>query len=92
MGKRAYIIGISEETDAGDHAGPDVVPSKGRLVDLSEGESSSLIRVVDVCEVVVEIVESGVSTSGLVEAHCVGVLTKIEGVTCHCRGRSGVYE
>jgi hypothetical protein len=54
-----------------------VVPAERRLVNLSEGESSSLVGVGNVGEVIVEVVESGVSTGGLVEGsgrrgHCVG--------------------
>lgn len=56
-----------------------MVPAEGRLVDLSQGESSSLIGVGDVSEVIVEVVEGGVSSGGLIEGrgsgwHCAGGL------------------
>lgn len=44
----------------------DMIPSERGLVDLSEGQSSSLIGILDVGEVVVEVVEGGVTTGGLV--------------------------
>lgn len=61
-----YIVGISEETNTGDNTGTNVIPSERSLVDLGESKSPSLIGVLNVCEVIVEVVESGVSTSGLV--------------------------
>lgn len=71
----AYIVGISEETNTGDNAGANVVPSEWRLVDLGKSESSSLVGVLDVGEVIVEVVEGGVSTRGLGaggrSGHCV---------------------
>ncbi len=39
------VVGIGEEANAGDYAGADVVPAKGRLVDLGEGETTALIGV-----------------------------------------------
>ena len=76
----AYIVGISEETNTGDNTSSDVVPSERSLVDLSESETSSLIRVLDVSEVIVEVVERSVSTrrlgdggSYLLSFHCVEI-------------------
>jgi len=55
-----------------------MVPSERRFVDLGESKSSSLVGVLDVCEVIVEVVESGVSTRGLggggSGCHCVEVV------------------
>jgi hypothetical protein len=52
-----------------------VVPSEGRFVNLGKSESSSLVGVLDVSEVIVEVVEGGVSTRGLGagdrSCHCV---------------------
>jgi hypothetical protein len=86
----AYIVGIGEETDTSDNAGADVIPAKGSFVDLSEGKSPTLIGVGDVGEVIVEVVEGGVSTRGLVEGngssrvgHCVERSMTIEGLSCH---------
>jgi hypothetical protein len=62
----AYIVGISEESDTRDDTGTDVVPSERSLVNLSEGESSPLIGVSDVGEVIVEVVEGGVPSRGLI--------------------------
>lgn len=58
------VVGIGEETDTGDGNGADMVPAKGSLVNLSEGESSSLVGVSDVGVVVVEVVEGRVASSG----------------------------
>jgi hypothetical protein len=85
----AYIVGISEETDTSDDAGADVIPAKGSLVDLSEGETTALVGVGDVGEVIVEVVEGGVSTGGLIEGngsgdgHCVELSLTIEGLIWH---------
>ena len=62
------IVCIREETNAGHHDGTDVIPAKGRLVDLGEGESSTLIGVGNVGEIIVEVVERGVTARGLVVA------------------------
>jgi hypothetical protein len=35
-----------------------VVPAKGRLVDFGEGETTSLIGIIDVSKVIVEVVEA----------------------------------
>lgn len=56
------IIGIREETNTGDDASTNMVPSEWGLVDLGEGKSSSLIRVGDMSEVVVEVVERSVTS------------------------------
>ena len=64
--RQAYIVGISEESDTSHDTGADVVPSKRGLVDLSEGESPSLVGVGDVREVIVEVVEGGIASRGLV--------------------------
>ena len=42
------VVGIGEETDPGHDHGPDVIPSKGRFVNLGERESSALIGVCNV--------------------------------------------
>lgn len=70
---RAYIIGIREETNTGDDAGSYVVPSKRGLVNLGQRESSSLIGILNMGEVVVEVVEGRITTCGLVggsDSHC----------------------
>ena len=63
---RAYIVGVSEESDPSNNTGADMVPSERGLVDLSEGESSSLVGIGNVCEVIIEVVESGIASGGLV--------------------------
>jgi len=62
-----------------------VVPSEWSLIDLSERETSSLIGVLDVGEVIVEVVEGGVSTrrlgdggSYLLGCHCVEKMYVVE--------------
>jgi hypothetical protein len=84
--RRAYIVGVSEESDTSNNTGADVVPSERGLVDLSESESSSLVGVGNVCEVIVEVVESGIASGGLVgnlrSSHCVSVsIDRIERMT-----------
>jgi hypothetical protein len=59
-----YIVWICEETNTSYNAGSDVVPTKRSLVDFSKSESSSLVGVLNMGEVIVEVVESGISTSG----------------------------
>jgi hypothetical protein len=75
--RRAYIVGIREESDTSNDTGADVVPSERGLVDLSEGEPSSLVGVGNVCKVIIEVVEGGIASGGLVgnlrSSHCVGV-------------------
>jgi hypothetical protein len=62
----AYIVGVSEESDTSNDTGADMIPSERCLVDLSECESSSLVGVGDMGEVIVEVVEGGVASGGLV--------------------------
>jgi hypothetical protein len=52
------VVTVREETSTGDQDGANVVPAKGSLVDLRESEASSLIGVLDMCEVIVEVVET----------------------------------
>lgn len=61
---KTYRVG--EETNAGDDNGTDMVPAKRRLVNLGQCQTTALVGVSDMCEVVVEVVESGVSARGLV--------------------------
>lgn len=60
------VIAVGEEASAGDQNGADVVPSKGGLVDLGEGQAAALVGVLDVSKVIVEVVE------GVVPAGCLG--------------------
>jgi hypothetical protein len=62
-----HIIGIGEETNTGDNTGADVIPSEGSLVDLGESETTSLIGIVDVDEVVVEVVVGIVTSRSLLD-------------------------
>jgi hypothetical protein len=75
--RRAYIVGVSEESDTSNNTSADMVPSERGLVDLSEGESPSLVGIGNVCEVIVEVVESGIASGGLVgnsrSSHYIGV-------------------
>jgi hypothetical protein len=64
------IVGIREETDTCHHTGANMVPSERRLVDLGQGETSALIHVVDVSEVIVEVVESSVPSRRSSLSHC----------------------
>lgn len=70
---RAYIVRISEEANTGDDAGTDMVPAKRRLIDLGEGKTTTFVGIRDVGEVVVEVVEGGVTAGGAVARDvCVG--------------------
>ncbi len=62
----AYIVGVSEESDTSNNTGPNMVPSKRGLINLSKGKTSSLVRVSNVREVIVEVVEGSVASGGLV--------------------------
>jgi hypothetical protein len=46
-----------------------MVPSERCLVDFGQSKSATLVGVLDVREVIVEVVESGVSAGGLVLSH-----------------------
>lgn len=56
------IVGIGEETDAGDDDGADMVPAKGSLIDLRESETPTFVGVFDMGELVVEVLEGGITT------------------------------
>lgn len=79
------VVLIREETDTGDNTGAHMVPSERRLVDLREGQPTTLVGVLDVSEVVVEVVEGSISTAGRAVSlgsdveggHCIG--------GCDCR-------
>lgn len=73
------VVGISEETNTGDDDSANVVPAEGSLVNLGKSESATLVGVFDVSEVIVEVVEGGISTFGsVVGGHCYGeVLPKM---------------
>jgi hypothetical protein len=43
------VVGVGEETNTSNYAGTDVVPSKGRLVDFREGETTTLVGIGNVC-------------------------------------------
>ncbi len=62
----AYVVRVSEESDTSDNTGPDMVPSKRGLINLSECESSSLVGVSNMGEIIVEVVEGSVASSGFV--------------------------
>jgi hypothetical protein len=51
------VVAVGEEAGPGDQNGADVVPSKGGLVDLGEGQAATLVGVLDVGKVIVEVVE-----------------------------------
>jgi hypothetical protein len=53
-----------KETDTGDENGAHMVPAERRLVDLREGETTTLVGVGDVSVVVVEVVEGSVASFG----------------------------
>ncbi len=55
------VVRIGEEADAGDDDRADMVPAEGRLVDLGEGQSSPLIGIGDVGEVIVEVVKGNIA-------------------------------
>lgn len=68
---------VGHETNTSDHDGTDVVPSKGGIVDLLESESSALMGVGDVSEIVDEVVEGSVASSSLDTCrHCWIVIRK----------------
>ncbi|RDW23201.1 hypothetical protein B0I73DRAFT_137538 [Yarrowia lipolytica] len=58
------IVGISHETNTGDGDGSNVLPAEAGVVNLLQGESSSLVGVLNVSKVVDIVVEGGVSTFG----------------------------
>jgi len=64
MRGKAYIVRISEETDTSNYTCANVIPSERSFVDLSECESSTLIGILNMGEIIIEIVEGGVSTRG----------------------------
>lgn len=59
------IVRVSEEADTGNNTGSDMVPAKGSLVYLCEGETTTLVGVGDVSKVIVEVVEGIVTTARL---------------------------
>jgi hypothetical protein len=61
----AHVVGVSEETNTGDNTGSNMVPSEWSFINLSQSETTTFIWVLDVCEVVVEVVECGITTCGL---------------------------
>jgi len=60
------VVSISKETNTCYDNRADVVPSKRRLVDFGESESSTLVGVCDVSIVVVEVVEGSIAASCLI--------------------------
>jgi len=46
---------IRKEADSGNHNGADMVPAERRLVDLGECQAATLIRILDMDELVVEV-------------------------------------
>ena len=83
-----HIIGIGEEANAGDNTGADVIPSEGSLVDLGESETTSLIGIVDVDEVVMEVVVGIVTSGSLLDSrdHDEGWCRHSGGFGGHCGG------
>lgn len=45
---REDVVGISEETNTGDNTSADMVPAERGLVDLGEGEATTLVEIGDV--------------------------------------------
>ena len=69
----AYIVGISEESNTRNNTSSHMIPPERSFINLSESKSSSLIWILDMGEVIVEVVEGGITTSGLVlgsGSHC----------------------
>ena len=54
------IVGVGEETDAGDDDSSNMVPAEGRFVDFGERKSSALVGVSDMSIVVVEVMEGSI--------------------------------
>jgi hypothetical protein len=65
------VVAVGEEAGAGHQTGAHMVPAKRRLVDFGQGQTTTLIRVLDVREVVVEVVERVVPAGRLVSHCCV---------------------
>lgn len=72
------IVLICEETNTSHNNGSDMIPAKGSLVDLCKSKSAALIGVLDMGEVIVEVVEGNVATSGGAVrsdfSHCIGLV------------------
>ena len=64
------IVRIGEKADAGDDNGAHMVPAKGSFIDFRQGESSTLIGVLDVSIIIVEIMEGGIAARRLVCHGC----------------------
>lgn len=62
----SYIVRISEETNTGDDTSTNMVPAKGSFVDLGERKTTTLIGILNVGEIIVEVVEGIVASTGLV--------------------------
>lgn len=68
----AHIVRIGEETNTGYNTSSNVVPSERSFIDLSKSETTTLIGILDVSEVIMEVVEGIISTRRLhdVSSHC----------------------
>jgi len=61
------IVGIGEESSTSHNTSSHMVPAKGSLVDLSESETTALVGIRNVSKVIVEVVESGIASWGLLD-------------------------
>lgn len=69
QGHAEDVVGIGEESSAGDQDGANMIPAKGSLVDFGQGQTTTLVGVLDVSKVIVEVVEGVVPAGGLVLGH-----------------------
>lgn len=58
------VVSVGEEAYAGNDTGSNMIPSERRFVDLFQGKTAAFIRIGNVREIVVEVVESMVSAAG----------------------------
>ena len=70
--------------------GENFLPSEGSLVNLGKCKSSSLIGILDMSEIIVEVVEGGVSSGGLSKGSdvCHGDKSGKASLTCSVDGKS----
>ena len=59
------VVGVGKETDTGYNTSSYMIPAERGFVDFSESKSSALIGILNVGEIVVEVVESGIPTTCL---------------------------
>jgi len=84
------VVGIGKETNTSHNASSYMVPAKRGLVDFRESKTSALIGIANVSEIIVEVVEGGVSSGGLSKGSdvCHGDKSGKASLTCSVDGKS----